>query len=441
MFSHFVTSAIVVVIVLGVMILIHELGHFLAAKLFRVRVLTFSIGFGKRLCGLRSGETDYRISVLPLGGYVKMAGEDPSETRQGDAGEFLSKPRWQRFIIAVMGPSMNVAMAIALLAGLYHFHFPKPAYMEAPARVGDVEPGSPAARAGILPGDLIVRMGDLPNPLWEDLALKVLTNAGESLAVDVKRSGQTLHLDLTPQAKGPSDVGESGLTPCIPARVGLVEPGLPAAKAGLKEGDRIVAVDGAEISCWQQLSGTLQRGSGQQVDLGVQRGDQQFHFELKPVFSKLGSEGKWRIGIGLRSDVVVRQLSWGSAMATSLRDNARNCVLTFEVLSRILTRRMSARSLSGPIGIAQVSGEAYRAGFPELLMLVAFISLQLGIFNLLPIPILDGGMILLLVIETLLRRDVSMEVRERFAQVGIVFLLLLAVFVTYNDIMKTFRPH
>jgi len=441
MVSNFITSAAVVVVVLGVMILVHELGHFLAAKLFGVRVLTFSIGFGKRLFGIKRGDTDYRVSLLPLGGYVKMAGEDPSEACQGDPGEFLAKPRWQRFFIAALGPAMNVSMAIVLLAGLYRFHFPKPAYMEAPARVGDVEPGSPAARAGILPGDLIVGLGDSRNPGWEDLTLKILTSAGEALPVEALRNGQTLRLTLTPQAKDPSDVGEAGLAPCIPARVGVVEPGMPAGKAALQQGDRLVAIDGVEISCWQQLSKTLQQSNGRQVDLAVERGEQQFHAELKPVFSQLGGEEKWRIGVGFRNEVVVRQLSWGNAVSTSLRDNARNCVLTFEVLGRILTRRMSARSLSGPIGIAQISGEAYRAGTPELLMLVAFISLQLGIFNLLPIPILDGGLILLLLVESLMRRDVSLEVRERFAQVGIVFLLLLAVFVTYNDIMKTLRPH
>jgi regulator of sigma E protease len=149
----------------------------------------------------------------------------------------------------------------------------------------------------------------------------------------------------------------------------------------------------------------------------------------------------WRIGVGFRSNVVVQQLPWGKAITASLRDNLRNSLATFEVLRKILTRRMSARSLSGPIGIAQLSGEMYRAGITELLMFVSFISLQLSIFNLLPIPILDGGVIFLLLIEGLMRRDLSLEVKERFAQVGIVFLLLLAVFVVYNDILKTFRPY
>jgi regulator of sigma E protease len=441
MHSSFLTSTIVVVIVLGIMILVHELGHFVAAKLFGVRVLTFSLGFGKRLFGFKYGPTDYRVSLLPLGGYVKMAGDDPTEVRPGDPDEFLAKPRWQRFIIAVMGPSMNVLMALVLLAGLYHYHYPKPAYMEAPARVGEVEPNSPASQAGILPGDLIVRLGELQHPDWEDLKMKVLTTAGESLPVEILRDGKQLSLTLTPKAKGPDEVGDAGLVPCIPGKIGLVEPGKPAGQAGLKAGDMIVALDGRELGCWQQLSAAIQDSKGKSLQLTVSRDGKQFQASITPYRGESAGEEKWLIGVGYRSEVVVRQLPWADAIVTSVDDNVRNCVITFDVLGRIITRRMSARSLAGPIGIAQISGEAYRAGLPELLMLVAFISLQLGIFNLLPIPILDGGMIMMLVIEGAMRRDVSLEVKERFAQVGIVFLLLLAVFVTYNDIIKTLRPH
>ena len=440
MFSNLLIYALVVG-VLGVMIFVHELGHFLAAKFFRVRVLTFSLGFGKRLFGFKRGDTDYRVSLLPLGGYVKMGGEDPSEVRPGDPDEFLAKPRWQRFVIAVMGPTMNVLMAVVLLASLYRFHFPKPAYMEEPARVGEVEPGSAAAQAGILPGDLIVRLGSLQNPKWEDLKMKILTTAGEALPVEVLRSGQSVRLTLTPQAKGPDEIGDAGLAPCVPGKIGYVEPGMPADKAGLRAGDQIVALDGREIGCWQQLSSALQKDEGKSVALYVLRDGKRFRASVMPVRGQSAGTEKWLIGVGYRGDVVVRQLSWGSALASSVKDNVRNCVVTFEVLGRIITRRMSARSLSGPIGIVQISGEAYRAGVPELLMLVSFISLQLGIFNLLPIPILDGGLILLLLIEAVMRRDMSLEVKERFAQVGIVFLLLLAVFATYNDIIKNLRPH
>lgn len=440
MFSSFIMYAAVVA-VLGFMVFVHELGHFVAAKAFGVRVLTFSLGFGKRLLGFVHGGTDYRISLLPLGGYVKMAGEDPSEVRPGDSDEFLAKPRWQRFIIAIAGPTMNVATAVLLLAGLYRFHYPKPAYLEGPARVGSVEAKSPAAKAGIEPGDLIVQFGSLQHPSWQDLRLKVVTNAGAVMPVTIERNGQTLHLSVTPKAKGPDEVGEVGMAPCAPAKLGQVEPNMPAAKAGLQEGDRITSLDGKHLDCWQQLVSGLQANGSKAATLTYSRKGKSFQASLTPVRSDVQGKEKWVMGVYYGGDVVVRQLPWGDAFVTSVNDNVRFCVVTFDVLGKIITHRMSARSLSGPIGIVQMSGQAYRAGLPQLLMLVAYISLQLGIFNLLPIPIFDGGMILMLFIESLMRRDISLEVKERFAQAGIVFLLLLAVFVTYNDIIKVIHPH
>jgi len=441
MFSSFITDALVVVAVLGFMILIHELGHFVAAKLFGVRVLVFSLGFGKRLFGFKRGDTDYRVSALPFGGFVKMAGDDPAEVREGHPGEFLARPRWQRFVVVVMGPAMNALLAVGLLTGLYRYHFQKPAYQEQAARVGDVEPDSPAARVGVLPGDLIVRLGGVANPKWEDVEVKILTTVGEALPVELLRDGQTLKLSLTPQARGPSRVGDAGWYPYVPGTIEMVDPWLPASQLGLKPGDQIVGVEGRKVFFWPRLTYLIQSGNGREMELTIRREGKDFTVRVKPVLSEVSGEKMWRIGVGFRSNVVVQQLPWGKAITASLRDNLRNSLATFEVLRKILTRRMSARSLSGPIGIAQLSGEMYRAGITELLMFVSFISLQLSIFNLLPIPILDGGVIFLLLIEGLMRRDLSLEVKERFAQVGIVFLLLLAVFVVYNDILKTFRPY
>jgi regulator of sigma E protease len=425
------------------MIFIHELGHFMAAKRFRVRVLTFSLGFGKRLFGFKKGDTDYRVSALPFGGYVKMWGEDPSQPRTGDPAEFLGRPRWQRFIIAIMGPAMNVLLAIALLAALYHYHYQKPAYEEQPARVGDVDPSSPAARAGVLAGDLIIRLDGISNPKWEDVMPKIATSAGEEMPLEVERDGQRLSLTITPRVEGRDEIGYAGWAPDTPPILGIVEPGLPAAKAGLKTGDRIVALDGYKIAGSGALVRALQLGQGKEADFKVEREGKELHVQIQPIYGDANGEGekKWRIGVGFRREVVVHQLPWGGAVAASLEDNFRSCLVTLDFLGKLLTRRMSARSISGPIGIAQLSGEAYKEGIPSLLMLVSFISLQLGIFNLLPIPILDGGVILLLLVEGLIRRDLSMKVKERIAQVGMAFLLLLAVFVMYNDLIKTFKPY
>ena len=440
MFGNVLTSIAVVIVVLGFMIFIHELGHFMAAKAFGIRVLVFSLGFGKRLFGFERGETDYRVCVLPFGGYVKMAGDDPTHVSEGKPGEFLSHPRWQRFFVVIMGPVMNIGLALVLLAGLYHFHHQKPAYQEQPARIGDVDPDSPAAKAGIQAGDLIVRLDGVQNPKWEDVELKVLTTVNETIPLEIERGRETLSLAITPEPKGPNHIGDAGWYPHVPATVYAVEPGLPADQAGLEPGDQIVAFEGRRIFFWPRLASSIQESADKEIAITVAREGKEFDVRMKPVLTDLRGEKVWRIGVGFKSNVVVQQLPWGQAIRASFRDNLRNSLATFDVLGKILTRRMSTRSLAGPIGIAQLSGQAFRAGIPELLMFVCFISLQLGIFNLLPIPVLDGGVILLLFIESLIRRDLSLAVKERFAQVGVVFLLLLAAFVMYNDIMKTINP-
>jgi len=441
MAGSFITNAMVVVLVLGLLIFVHELGHFLAAKFFDVRVLVFSLGFGPRLVHLKRGDTDYRISAFPFGGYVKMAGDDPSAVRQGDPSEFLAKPRWQRFVVVVMGPIMNILLALVLLTCLYKFHFQKPAYAEQPARVGDVEPDSPASRSGLMPGDLVVRLDGLRNPRWEDVEVKILTTVGEGLPLEVERDGRTLDLTLTPRAQGADRVGYAGWYPYDPGFIDKVEPGLPASQVGLMPGDQIVGIDGRKVLYWPQVFYLLQSGKGKPVQLSILRGGREFQVNLTPVFTDVMGEKHWRMGVTFHNDMVVRQLPWGAAIAASVQDNLRNVFSWFDVLGKILTRRLSTRSLAGPIGIAQLSGEMYRAGLSELVMLICFISLNLGLFNLLPIPILDGGVILLLLIEGLIRRDLSVQVKERVVQVGFLFLLLLMVFLVYNDIMKTLRPY
>ena len=441
MLGSFVTDALVVVVVLGIMIFIHEAGHFMAAKSFGVRVLVFSLGFGKTLFHIQRGDTDYRISALPFGGYVKMAGDDPSEVREGDTGEFLSQPRWKRFIIVVMGPAMNVLLAVALLTGLYKFHFERPAYLEQPAMVGDVEPDSPAAQAKVQPGDLILRLGTQENPKWEDVDFKILTAVNEAIPVVLQRNGQIVKTTVTPVAKGSDRVGFAGWDPTARGILDKVEPGLPADKAGLKPGDEIIGVDGHKVFYFPNIAYAIKSGNGKPVTFEVLRDGKDLQITVQPSYGELMGEKRWRVGFEFHNGMVVRHLPFVKALQASLDDNARNSLATFDVLGKILTRQMSPRTLSGPIRIAQLSGEAYRAGIPELLLLISFISLQLGIFNLLPIPVLDGGVILLLLVESLMRRDLSLEVKERFVQVGIVFLLLLAAFVMYNDLVKTFRPY
>jgi len=286
-----------------------------------------------------------------------------------------------------------------------------------------------------------VRLGHIKNPKWEDLDLQVLTTTNEAIPLEVLRAGHLLHATLTPKAEGADQIGFAGLAPCLPSIVGAVQSGMPASRVGLTPKDEIVAVNGKSVPCWQALADGIQKAKGGPVELTVRRQGKEIPVRVTPVERAIAGERRWIIGVMPRNEMLVRHLPWQLAIKTSLGDNLRSSLATFYVLEKILERRMSARSLSGPIGIAQISGEAYRAGIPDLLMLVSFISLQLGIFNLLPIPILDGGMILLLLIEGLMRRDLSLQVKERVVQAGMVILLLLLVFVMYNDILKTIRPY
>src|SRR5579872_4666469 len=276
-----------VALVLGVLVFVHELGHYAAAKLFGVRVEAFSLGFGKRLVGFQRGGTDYRVSLLPIGGYVKMAGENPMESRTGDPGEFMSHPRWQRFIIAIAGPAMNIFLAIVILTGVYMFHYEYPAYLEQPAEVGEVVAGSPAEKAGVQPGDRIVRIDDLRNPTWEQVIPQVILNPNQPVDVSVQRGEQTLSLKLVPEAYGTERLGDAGWLPPEHSVVEKVEKGLPAERAGMRSGDRIKSmyVGDTPVRTMSALIQTLQKTKGALVRIAVERDSREVDFSLKPEFT------------------------------------------------------------------------------------------------------------------------------------------------------------
>jgi regulator of sigma E protease len=451
-----VTNLLAVVVVLGVMILVHELGHFLAAKYFGVRVEVFSFGFGKRLWGFRKGDTDYRVSLLPFGGYVKMAGETTSDEITGNPDEFQAKPRWQRFIIAVMGPAMNVALAIVLLAGLFMFRFQKPAYQEGPALVGWVEPDSPAAAAGIESGDRIVRLDGHQEPQWSDIEIQVAAGVNQPLEVEIERQGQHLVRTITPRPEGRSELGTVGWTPILPAKVQAVDPDLPAAAAGIAAGDEILSINGMPVLFWPRISETVQQNEGQPLEVAYRSGcardagialdataagscGEIKTAQITPVLQTAQGEAekRWLIGVNFQYEMITRKLGPVAALSESLATNKRFALLIFQFVGKIFSRELSPRTLEGPIGIARLSGAAARQSLGDLVSLMAAISLNLGIFNLFPIPVLDGGLILLLLIEGVMRRDLSRPMKERITQVGFAFLMLIFVFVIYNDIVKS----
>ncbi|HXW89456.1 MAG TPA: site-2 protease family protein [Terriglobales bacterium] len=442
--AEFLTAVLAVAVVLGFMILIHEWGHYAAAKLLGVRVEVFSIGFGKRLLGFRRADTDYRISAIPLGGYVKMSGENPMDARTGDPAEFLSHPRWHRFVIALAGPAMNILLAIGLLTAVYMVHYEYPVFWDKPAVINFVRRGSPADEVGLQAGDRISRIDGIANPTWEQVFYKTWLNPNQPVDITIQRGDRSFNKLVVPNAAGESQIGFAGWSADESIIVGDMEPNMPAAKAGIREDDKIVALDGKPLQSIEDMIDRLQETKDKPIDLTVVRQGQTLQFHLQPVLASSeparepAHEQRYRIGFQNTIEMKVMQLPLPEAFKRSLDRNRKDSVMLVELVEKLVQRKISMRTISGPIGIAQQAGEAAEEkGWWPLLQLSAAVSLNLGVFNLLPIPILDGGVILLLLIEGLMRRDISLRIKERIYQAAFVFLVLFAVMLIYNDLAKT----
>ncbi len=436
--TGFLTAVVSVAVILGFMILIHEFGHSAVAKLLGVRVEQFAIGFGRRLVGFRRGETDYRINAIPLGGYVKMSGENIMEERSGDPREFLSHSRWHRFLIAIAGPSMNILLAIGLLTGVYMVHYEYPTYFDQPVVIAWIKQDSAAARIGLQAGDRIVRLGGISNPTWEQIGPEIMLSANQPMNITVQRGSETLQKTLVPEPVTTSEIGSAGWEPEQSVIVAGLEPDMPAGKAGIRDGDRIVALDGTPVPGIDALIESLQKTKDRPVDVAVLRDGKRLDFQVQPVLADSESEKRYRIGFQGTTDMKVGRLALGAAFEQSIDDNRKLSWMILELVQKLVQRKVSPRTVEGPIGIARAAGEAAsEKGWSPLLQLTAAISLNLGIFNLLPIPILDGGVILLLALEGLMRRDIGLVIKERIYQAAFVFLVLFAVMVIYNDLKKT----
>ncbi|MBI4461663.1 MAG: RIP metalloprotease RseP [Acidobacteria bacterium] len=426
-------------IVLGLMVLVHEWGHFLAAKLFGIRVDVFSIGFGPRLFGRKRGATDYRVSALPLGGYVKMAGDTPGE-EHGSPDEFLSKPRWQRAGVVLAGPLMNLLLAVLLLAALFTYHYERPAFYEQPAVIGAVLPNSPAAAAGLEVGDRIVALDDLQNPRWRHVLVQTAISVGQPVRVVVERAGERLAVEIVPRAEKGERVDFAGWLPQVPPMVRGVISGSPAEQAGLEAGDVLLALNGQQLNISspesESVSDRIQKLQGVALQLTIARGGAEQTLSVQPTLDP--QEKRWTIGVWLGPQTITEQLSPWQALRQSVAQNWETTGWIGTLLARLVTGRASLRSLEGPVGIVRRSGEAARIGLAAVVNLMVLISLSLGLLNLLPIPILDGGHLLLLAVEGSLQRDLSLVVKERMIQVGFLFLMLIFAIVMYNDIARLF---
>ena len=431
-------NVITVAVVLGLLVFIHEFGHYAAAKLCGVRVEVFSIGFGKRLLGFKREGTDYRLSVLPLGGYVKMAGENPFEPPTGDPGEFMSHPRWQRFIIAVAGPFMNVLLAVAVMTGMNMVHSEHPDYEDQPAVLGWIQDNSPADKAKLQVGDKIVKFEGIQNPSWEQIEPREAMSAGQPLHIQIQRGMRLFDEVVTPVSVDKDQRGQIGWEPAYSNTLATVEPGLPADKAGLKVGDEIKSLNNVVVRSNNAVISFLQSNKENPVVVTYVRDGKELTTTVMPLLTPVGNDKRYRMGVVLQPPVHYDKLPFGQAFAASLKWNRENSMLIFEMLRKLVHRPENVRQMSSFIGMAPVLGDQVRHGNGYgLVLLTALISLNLGIFNLLPIPILDGGLILLLFIEGTIRRDIKREVKERIYQVAFVFIVIFAVVVMINDVAKT----
>lgn len=427
-------------VLIGVMILVHELGHFWAARAFDVKVDVFSFGFGPRLFGFKRGETDYRFSLFLFGGYVKMAGDQPGDAPDDPRG-FLAKPRWQRLIVAFAGPFMNIVLAVAVLTGLFMVSYEKIIDKDG-ALVGHVMPNSPAAKAGIQTGDKIVRLNGKDNPDWEEIITSEWAGVGRPLTVSVERGGHVFSTSVTPVLDEKAGLGDAGWEGRNQIQVGNLTEGLPAASAGLKPGDIILSVNGVAIHSRYTLPEIIRKSDGKPVTLEYLRGSVPRTVAMVPVFKNLDGTARWIIGVATtpKWNIQKTQLSLPAALQASVRQNIEYGTLIVKVFRGIIERRMPAKNLMGPIGIADQATQAAQEGPAAFLTLMSMVSLNLAIVNLLPIPILDGAMILTLLIEMAMGRDISINVKENLLKAGFVFLMMLMVFVIYNDIAKRITP-
>lgn len=433
-----ILNVLALIVVLGVLVFLHEGGHFLAARAVGAKVSVFSFGFGRRLFGFRHRETDYRVSLIPLGGYVRIEGLGPDESDvagvEPSSDELLS--RWRRAVILISGPLANVVGAVAFISFAFMVGVPVPAWQDDPPVVGWVDPGSPAVEAGIQVGDLVLSLDGQRIATWRELQLATLSRPDRATDVLIRRDGREHVFVLTPQADERYGLGHAGLAPPLPADVPRVSPGSAAAAAGIQAGDRIVAIDGEPVGHFFDLVRLVSARPDRETTVTVLREGLRLDLTATPR----SEAGVGRLGIPAPNPTVMKRLGLFQAVPEA----AVECYLmareTLRVLRRMITGQASMRQMSGPIEIARFSGEAARTGIDAFIWLMGIISLQLAIFNLLPVPVLDGGHLAILGVETAMRRDLSFRTKERILTVGFWLIIILIAVVLFNDVLKNLPP-
>lgn len=419
-------------IVFGILVFVHEFGHFFMGKLMGMRIEVFSWGYGRRLVGIKRGETDYRISLIPMGGYVKFSGEDAfEEPSKLDPRDFMAKKRWQRFLVLVMGSVMNIVLAVLLVSVINMVGVNVPEYQDQAPIIGWIEPDSPAQRAGFLPEDKIIAINDQPVETWSDVNLVIGSRPEMTLRLKIERRGEIIEVPLTTESRTRYQMGYAGFFGKILTQIAMVEPGSPAEKAGLKPGDVILAINGEPVYFYQFVE-TIQKNPEKPLKFLVERERRKIELIVTP--RREGEVGK--IGIMQTPKSILKKYSAGTAFIQSIKENARLAFLVVNFVKDLITGEASPRQLGGPIEIANFSYAAFRMGFLAMLSWIALISLQLGIINLFPIPILDGGQILVIMVEGIIRRDLSPKVKQVIMQIGFAMFIFILVFAVLNDVVK-----
>ncbi len=425
-------SLVAFVFVLGVLIFVHELGHFLMARWLGVRVVTFCIGMGPKLLKWRRGDTEYALAAFPIGGYVKMAGENPDDPQTGSKDEFLSRPKWDRLRILMAGPLMNILLAVVFTTVVVAQGAQVPIFESDPVDVAVVTKDSPAERGGVLPGDRIVKVGRQKTPTWERFYLAIGTRAERDVPITLLREGRELTLTVRPEAQTKMRIGDIGVLPKVHPAIASVAAGGPADTAGLKANDVVLALNGEPIVFSGQLSAEIRKHPEEPITLTVERAGETLEIPVTP--RRQGQIGL--IGIGIQDPYRTIKPGPLGSLKLSLERNVEYSGLIFQTIAGLLTRETSANQLMGPVAIAQMSGDYAAAGWIALLTFMASLSLNLGLLNLLPIPILDGGHIFIMALEGVARRDFSLKAKERLMLAGFLVLMVLMVVVVYNDLAR-----
>ncbi len=424
------------IIVFGILVFVHEFGHFFMAKLVGIRVEVFSFGYGKRLFGFKKGQTDYRVSMIPMGGYVRLLGEGLFEPgREVAPDDMAAKSRGARLLVMVMGSVMNLLLAVFLIAVLNGIGVERAAYLDQKPVIGWIDKDSPAARADLRVGDEIAAINGRHVKTWTDVELAIGSRPDKLVNLEIRRGGATLRVDLKTEAVTRYYMGYAGFQPRVLTEIKLVTAGSPAEKAGLRPGDIIEGVNGEPVFFYQFVQ-VIERSAGKEITLTVVRAGQSLTIPVTP--RREGNVG--RIGISQIAESVIKKYGFFPAIGASVKENLQNTFLVIRYIRDLFIGQASTKQLGGPLEIAKFSYAALRMGWLTLMGWIAVISLQLGILNLFPIPVFDGGQIFVLLIESLVRRDLGPKARGIWMQVGFVIFIVLIVFVVLNDFVKQL-PH